>query len=154
MEEKSAGFVPALFLCIQPRWYFWRWITDGGLAVVQKRFGVAPEFGFVGREDGLTGVLGQIDAAHFVCDIGTAAVKDKTGEDGDTTCGDDDGDTGIAAEVADFVIAAGFDDVVNPRANATAGIGQEVDGAVFFAHVVEGAPAGEVGFVVGITDIT
>ena len=95
----------------------------------------------------------QVSAAQFWGGVGAAAVEDDAGEGDNAACGHFCNEAGVFAKVADFVVAAFFDDVVYPRANAAAGIGQEMDGAVFFAHVVERAPAGEVRFVVGITDV-
>ena len=80
-------------------------------------------------------------------------MEDDAGEGDNAACGDFCNEAGVAAKVADFVVAAFFNDVVYPRANAATRIGQEMDGAVFFAHVVERTPAGEIRFVVGITDI-
>lgn len=95
----------------------------------------------------------QVCAAQFWGGVGAAAVEDDAGEGDNAACGNFCNEAGVFAKVADFVVAAFFDDVVYPRANAAARIGQEMDGAVFFAHVVERTPAGEIRFVVGITDI-
>ena len=97
--------------------------------------------------------MAQVRAAQFWGGVGAAAVEDDAGEGDDASCGNFCNEAGVTAKVADFVVAAFFDDVVYPRANAAARIGQEMDGAVFFAHVVERTPAGEIRFVVGITDI-
>ena len=97
--------------------------------------------------------MAQVRAAQFWGGVGAAAVEDDAGEGDNAACGYFCNEAGVAAKVADFVIAAFFDDVMHPRANAAAGIGQEMDGAVFFTHVVERTPAGEIRFVVGITDI-
>lgn len=77
----------------------------------------------------------------------------ETGEEGDAAGGNNDGDAGVVAEVAHEVVGAFLLDVLDPGAHADAGEGHEVDGAVFLGHVVEGAPAGEVGFVVGKADV-
>ena len=95
----------------------------------------------------------QISAAQFWGGVGAAAVEDDAGEGDNASCGNFCNQAGVFAKVADFVIAAFFDDVVYPRANTTARIGQEVDAAVFFVHIIERTPAGEIRFVVGITDI-
>ncbi len=95
----------------------------------------------------------EVRSAQFWSGVGAAAVEDDAGEGDNAACGYFCNETGVFAKVADFVVAAFFDDVVYPRANAAARIGQEMDGAVFFAHVVERTPAGEIRFVVGITDI-
>ena len=97
--------------------------------------------------------MAQVRAAQFWGGVGAAAVEDDAGEGDNAACGDFCNEAGVAAKVADFVVAAFFNDVVYPRANAATRIGQEMDGAVFFAHVVERTPAGEIRFVVGITDI-
>lgn len=97
--------------------------------------------------------MAQVRSAQFWSGVGAAAVEDDAGEGDNAACGNFCNEAGVFAKVADFVVAAFFDDVVYPRANAAARIGQEMDGAVFFAHVVERTPAGEIRFVVGITDV-
>ena len=80
-------------------------------------------------------------------------MEDDAGEGDYAACGNFCNEAGVVAKVADFVVAAFFDYVVYPRANTAARIGQEMDGAVFFVHVIQCTPAGEIWFVVGITDV-
>ena len=89
------------------------------------------------------GVLGQVSAAFLARGVGSAAVEDQAGKDGDAAGRGDHGVAGVGAGVADAVVGCGVAVVLDEFATAEAVSGQQVDGAVFFAHVVECAPAGD-----------
>ena len=69
-------------------------------------------------------------------------VKIDAGEDGNAASRGDDRNAGIAAEIADQIVAPLLADVLDPRANARARKRQQVDGAIGLGHIVEGAPTG------------
>ena len=86
--------------------------------------------------------------------IGTAPVESAAAENNDTAGRHQRRDTGVIALVANLVIAARFDLVIVEviRSHAYRRIGQYRHRPVLYRHIVQRAPAGEIGPVV-MTDI-
>src|SRR6266511_1255064 len=115
------------------------------LTVDEQRLGEVTRFRAIVAEDGLRGVLREVDPPHAVGRVGTAPVKERAREAGDAPGGHDHGVARVVPEVADQVVRLVVTDVLDDVARAGARVGEEVHRAVRFGDVVEGDPAREVG---------